>query len=94
MESNGGSGQTAPTQQSDLRTKVYALHSLRVMLESSGEGFRQGDRSGLVVRGLVVQVILENCSSPSMDIFVEVVGIMTVLWTSFRRHLKAELTIL
>ncbi len=46
------------------------------------------------MRGLVVQVILENCSYPSMDIFREVLGLLTVLWTSFRRHLKVELTIL
>lgn len=58
---SGGSRQTSPTQQSDLRTKVYALQSLRVLLESSGVGFRDGKRSGLVVRGLVVQVVLENC---------------------------------
>ena len=42
--------ENSPTQQSDLRTKVYALQSLRTLLEKSGVGFRQGDRSGLVVR--------------------------------------------
>ena len=88
------SGELAPTRQSDIRTKVYALQSLRILLENSGIGFRQGDRSGLVVRGLVVQVILENCSYPSMDVFREVLGLLTVLWTFFRRHLKVELTIL
>jgi acyl-CoA-binding protein len=102
VESNSGSGSgnlfnhydTSPTLQSDLRTKISALQSLRVLLESSGVGFRQGVRSGLVVRGLVVQVILENCSAQSMDIFREVLGLITCLWTSFRRHLKVELTIL
>ena len=83
-----------PRRQSDLCTKIGALSCLRFLLESAGIGFRHGDSCGLVVRGLVVQCVLENCPLHSPQVFKEVLSLLTVLWTSYRRHLKVELTIL
>ena len=75
---------------------IYARSGALVarILESAGLGFRHGDSCGLVVRGLVVQCVLENCPLQSNLVFKEVLSLLTVLWTSFRRHLKVELTIL